>query len=293
MKIIDCITYFNEKTLADLRFNILDKFIDKFVIAEAAYTHSGNKKKINFNINDYPKFKHKISHIIIDKNPKDLKIPEEKFKRFNSIKRIDHQREAILKFLKKNNVNENDFIIYSDSDEIPDLKNINFTSLKEKFIIFNQELCYYKFNLVLKSAQWYGSRACQIKNLKSISWLRNLKPKKYPFWRIDTYFKNNKERSVKIVNKGGWHFSQLMNPKQIQYKFLNDEHHDEYELSPVKYKKIEDMVKKKYIIYNHHVDKKEPKKKWNNKIFLTQVGINKLPYYIKKNKKKYNNWISK
>ena len=68
MKIIDCITYFNEKTLVDLRFNILDKFIDKFVIAEAAYTHSGNKKKINFNINDYPKFKHKISHIIIDKN---------------------------------------------------------------------------------------------------------------------------------------------------------------------------------------------------------------------------------
>ena len=293
MKIYDCFTFFDEKMLLNFRLNYLDKFVDKFVIAEAAYTHSGNKKKINFNINDYPKFKHKISHIIIDKNPKNLKFPEEKFKRFNSIKRIDYQRDAILKFLKKNNASENDFIIYSDSDEIPDLKNINFTSLKEKFIIFKQELCYYKFNLVLKSAQWYGSRACKIKNLKSISWLRNLKPKKYPFWRLDTYLKNNKERNVKIINRGGWHFSQLMNPKQIQYKFLNDEHHDEYELNPVKYKKIEDMVKKKYIIYNHHEDKKELKKKWNNKIFLTQVGINKLPYYIKKNKKKYNNWISK
>jgi beta-1,4-mannosyl-glycoprotein beta-1,4-N-acetylglucosaminyltransferase len=291
--IIDCITYFNEKTLVDLRFNILDKYIDKFVIAEAAYTHSGNKKKINFNINDYPKFKHKISHIIIDKNPKDLKVPEEEFKRFNSIKRIDHQRDAILKFLKKNNVNQNDFIIYSDSDEIPDLRGINFANLKEKFIIFNQKLYYYKFNLVLKSAQWYGSRACQMKNLKSISWLRNLKPKKYRFWRIDSYFKNNKERSVRIVKNGGWHFSQLMKPKQIQYKFLNDEHHDEYELNQVKYKKIEDMVKKKYIIYNHNADKKDLKKKWNNKIFLTQVSMNKLPNYIKKNKKKYTNWISK
>ena len=63
-------------------------------------------------------------------------------KRFNSIKRIDHQREAILKFLKKNNVSKNDFIIYSDSDEIPDLKNINFTSLKEKFIIFKRCINY-------------------------------------------------------------------------------------------------------------------------------------------------------
>ena len=101
MKIYDCFTFFDEKMLLNFRLNYLDKFVDKFVIAEAAYTHSGNKKKINFNINDYPKFKHKISHIIIDKNPKDLKTPEEKFKRFNSIKRIDHQREAILKFLKK------------------------------------------------------------------------------------------------------------------------------------------------------------------------------------------------
>ena len=72
MKIIDCITYFNEKTLVDLRFNILDKFIDKFVIAEAAYTHSGNKKKINFNINDYPKFKHKIIFISVYQKPKNL-----------------------------------------------------------------------------------------------------------------------------------------------------------------------------------------------------------------------------
>jgi beta-1,4-mannosyl-glycoprotein beta-1,4-N-acetylglucosaminyltransferase len=293
MKIIDCITYFNEKTLVDLRFNVLNKFIDKFVIAESKYTHSGNKKKINFDINDYPRFKHKISHIIIDKEPKDLKNPEKKFKRINSIIRIDYQRNQILEFLKKNNVSENDFIIYSDSDEIPNLNDVNFSSLKEKFIIFKQELYYYKFNLMLKSVPWFGSRACQIKNLKSISWLRNLKPKKYPYWRLDTYFKNNKETSVKIINTGGWHFSQLMNPKQIQYKFLNDEHHDEYELNQIKYKKIEDMIKKKYITYNHYVDKKQIKKKWNNKIYLEKIDLNRLPFYIKNNLKKYNNWISK
>ena len=57
MKIYDCITYFNEKTLFELRLNILDKFIHRFVVVEANYTHSGNPKKLNFHIKDYPKFK--------------------------------------------------------------------------------------------------------------------------------------------------------------------------------------------------------------------------------------------
>ena len=83
---------------------------------------------------------------------------------------------------------------------------------------------------------WYGSRACKIRDLKNISWLRNVKPKKYQWYRLDTFFKDNKERNIKIVKNGGWHFSQLMNPKQIQYKFLNDEHHDEYELNKLKFK---------------------------------------------------------
>ena len=63
MKIYDFFTFFDEKMLLNFRLNYLDKFVDKFVIAEAAYTHSGNKKKINFNINDYPKFKHKIIRV--------------------------------------------------------------------------------------------------------------------------------------------------------------------------------------------------------------------------------------
>jgi catalase (peroxidase I) len=99
----------------------------------------------------------------------------------------------------------------------------------------------------------------------------------------EVYAQNdNKERCVKIIEKGGWHFSQIMNPKQIQIKFLNDEHHDEYELNKLKYTKIKDMIKNKYIIYDHKADQKNLKKKWNNKIFLTKININQLPYYIKK-----------
>ena len=292
MKIYDCITYFNEKTLFEIRLNCLNKYVDKFIVAEASYTHGGNKKKINFNINDYPSFKKKIHHIVIRKKPKNLRLPENNFKRINSIARIDFQRQAILKYLKQTNSSKEDIVIYSDSDEIPNLKNINLYDLKEKVLFFKQRLYYYKLNLELKSVNWYGSRACKIKNLKSISWLRNLKPKKYSWYRIDTFFKNNKERNIKIIKNGGWHFSQLMKPKQIQFKFLNDEHHDEYELNQIQYKQIEEMVKKKYIIYDHSADQKELKKKFNNKIFLTQVTLSKLPDYIKKKFEKYKNWIS-
>jgi beta-1,4-mannosyl-glycoprotein beta-1,4-N-acetylglucosaminyltransferase len=290
MKIYDCITYFNEKTLFELRLNILDKFIHRFVVVEANYTHSGNPKKLNFNINDYPKFKDKIIYIPLTNSPKNIKLPLKSFKRFNSIQRIAYQRNEILKFIQ--NVGSNDVIIYSDSDEIPNLNNLDFNKLKEKFIIFKQKLFYYKLNLELKLVPWYGSRACKKKHLVDINHLRNLKPKKYPWWRIDTFIKPNKERSVQIIEKGGWHFSQIMNPKQIQTKFLNDEHHDEYELNKLKYEKIKDMIKNKYIIYDHSADQKDLKKKWNNKVFLTRININQLPIYIKRNLKKYRNLMS-
>jgi beta-1,4-mannosyl-glycoprotein beta-1,4-N-acetylglucosaminyltransferase len=290
MKIYDCFTFFDEKMLLDFRFNYLSNYVDKFVISEANYTHSGNPKKLNFNIKDYPKFRDKIIYIPLIKSPKNIKRPLENFKRFNSIQRIVYQRNEILKSIK--HAESNDIIIYSDSDEIPNLNNLDFNKLKDRFIIFKQKLFYYKLNLELKLVPWYGSRACKKKHLIDINHLRNIKPKKYPWWRVDTFIKPNKERSVKIIENGGWHFSQLMNPKQIQVKFLNDEHHDEYELNKLRYAKIKDMIKKKYIIYDHNADQKDLKKKWNSKIFLTKINTNKLPIYIKKNLKKYRSIIS-
>ena len=187
MKIYDCFTYFDEKILLNFRLNYLSNYVDKFVISEANYTHSGSSKKLNFNINDYPKFKNKIIYIPIKKSPSNIKHPLQNFKRFNSIQRIEFQRNQILKVIKS--IDSNDVVIYSDSDEIPNLENLNFNAFKEKFIIFKQKLFYYKFNLELKSIRWYGSRACKKKNLIDINHLRNLKPKKYPWWRFDVILK--------------------------------------------------------------------------------------------------------
>ena len=157
MKVYDCITYSNERLLYNLRLNILDEFVDHFIVMEANYTHSGNKKKINFNINHYPKFKKKITHIILKKESPELKFPNKNFKRWNSHKRMEFQRNKITEALK--NAHPEDIIMYSDSDEIPNLQNVNFEQIKEKIVIFKQKMFYYKFNLILKNLSWYGTRA--------------------------------------------------------------------------------------------------------------------------------------
>ncbi len=45
MKIYDCFQFFDEEMLLDLRLNIMDKYVDKFVITESTYMHNGKSKK--------------------------------------------------------------------------------------------------------------------------------------------------------------------------------------------------------------------------------------------------------
>jgi beta-1,4-mannosyl-glycoprotein beta-1,4-N-acetylglucosaminyltransferase len=289
MKVFDCITYFDEPLLYDIRLNILSKHVDNFVVSEAKFTHSGEEKKIKFNKNLYPKFKDRITHLIVENEPNDLRSKNNGNKRLNSIKRIAHQRDAIKKQFNKNN--SEDWIIYSDSDEIPNLENINFRNKKSKVIFFKQNLFYYKFNLTLPSVPWFGSRAIKFKNLNTISDLRNLKPKKYNWWRLDTIFKKNKIKSVEIIDKGGWHFSDLRSAEEIFRKKQNDEHHDEFDFNRIDQKQINDMVQNRYINYDHSIDKANILQKWNNKIYLEKIDSDILPRHIIDNQIKYKEWF--
>ena len=72
MKIFDCTTFYNENLMLEVRFNILNDFVDKFVISEAKYSHSGEKKKLNFDINKFKQFKKKIIYLVIDNEPDSL-----------------------------------------------------------------------------------------------------------------------------------------------------------------------------------------------------------------------------
>ena len=72
MNIYDCFQYFDEDLLLDIRLNVLNQYVKKFVITEATYTHNGAKKELNFNINNFKKFKDKINYLVIDQPPTNL-----------------------------------------------------------------------------------------------------------------------------------------------------------------------------------------------------------------------------
>ena len=57
MKIFDCFMYFDEEIVLDLRLNILDKYVDYFVIVESSFNHKGEKRELKFNIKKFEKFK--------------------------------------------------------------------------------------------------------------------------------------------------------------------------------------------------------------------------------------------
>ncbi len=262
MKIFDCTTYFEEDMMMDLRFNILNHFVDKFVVCEATFSHSGKEKNINFNKKNYPKFEDKIIHLVLNKDPVEKNINSQKnphWLRQSSIDRIEAQRNYISKALDE--ADQNDYIIYSDNDEIPNLSKVDFKKNKMKILVFKQKLFYYKFNLAYPRVDWFGSKACKLKNLKNISWLRNIKNKKYNIFRLDTLFSEMKYKNLKIINDGGWHFTNLKTPEGLLKKYLNDEMHSEFELRDTNLKEIEYKIKNKFINYDHLIDTKSSNEK--------------------------------
>ena len=201
--------YFDEEVVVDVRLNTLNKFVDYFVIVESRFTHKGESRQLNFNHKKFEKFKDKIIYIVdeeIYSLTEKIKIDDsedEKSRKaiFNAAYRENGQRNLISKGL--DGANKEDFIMISDVDEIPKLSGLNFNTLKEKIILFKQDMFYYKFNLKLPNLIWTGTKACRKKNLVNPQWLRNIKDRKYPFFRIDTFFSNTKYTSIKIINDGG------------------------------------------------------------------------------------------
>ena len=294
MKIYDCTNYFNEDLMYGLRLEILDKYVDKFVVAESKYTHSGQPKKLHFNINRYSKFKDKIHYIVVDKEPEDLidlsnleYNQAQGTKRINSLKRIRQQYDVLKDGIEE--ANNDDLIILSDCDEIPNLTNLEDLPLN-KILIFKQLLFYYKFNLHHDSMIWHGSKACLKKNLSTFNWLRNIKNKKYKPWRLDTYFSKNKYTNIKIVENGGWHFTNIKSPEDIVMKLLNFGEHNEFEVSNINTAKMSKLIKDKRVYFNHAADKSD-RNKYDYSHLLINIDEKLLPEYLVNNKSLYKEWF--
>ena len=293
MKIYDCTTFYSEHMMLDVRFHILNDYVEKFIVTESLYSHSGQPKKLNFDINNYPKFKDKIIYLVIDQEPDDLiKIENTKehqgLKRINSLKRIELSYNYMMKATE--NLANDDLIILSDNDEIPNLNSKQFKQSNKNVFIFKQLFFYYKFNLLYDLMPWFGSKACKKKSLKSFSWLRNLKSKKYSFWRFDTYFNENKLTNLEIIKDGGWHFTNIKTPEELYIKMTNFGHHNEFELSGLTVEDLRKKIDDGIVFYNHFSDQAN-QNKWNYDYKLKKINIDLLPKYLQDNSEKFKEWF--
>ncbi len=266
MAIFDCFQYFNEEHIAEIRFNILDEFVDKFIIVESTVNHQGNPKKLHFDLNKYKKFKNKINYIVVDDTPEKIKRPHEGGESLVE----QYQRNSIARGLK--DAHDNDLVILSDVDEIPDLNKLN--KFNNNYAVFSQKMFMYKLNLLnLSENNWHGSKICLKKNFRSPQWLRNLKFKKYPFWRID------KIRNLQIIEDGGWHFAYLQSPKNISNKIKSFAHGEFNKLNITNEENIKLKIAEGQDIFERGYD-------------LKRVEIDSaFPKYIYDNKDKLKEWI--
>ena len=296
MRIFDCFMFYDEEVVLDIRLNSLKNSVDCFIIVESKFYHNGKKRDLKFDINKYPKFKDKIIYVVQDEEPLNLetvkKEDDEGTKSykliFNAHKRENFQRNQISKALDK--ANEDDLIMISDVDEIPNLKDLNVARVNNKIVIFEQDIFYYKLNRYLEGFTWHGTKACKKKNLKSPQWIRNVKNKKFGFWRLDTFFSETKYINKIFIKKGGWHFSNLKNPVDIENKLKSYLHHRDFDVENIDLKEISKLIKNNETIYDMFADKRE-RKFSDNKRKLNLYPKNKLPHYILNNENKFKEWL--
>ena len=295
MKIFDCFMYFDEEVVLDVRLNTLDKYVDYFVIVESSFTHKGDNKNLMFNHNKFEKFKNKIIYLVYDKQPKGIETvnendsEDEKSRKYilNAARRENGQRNFIQNGLNK--AEDNDIILISDVDEIPNLSEVNFNNISEKIIMFHQDMFYYKFDLKIPNLLWTGTRGCRKKYLLSPQWLRNVKDRKYFPFRIDILFSEKKYSSIKFISNGGWHFSYIKTAEEIEHKLKSYLHHREFDEQSLSVEEIQNIIENKKAIYDLKVDKRVNKIGDGSK--LVKIKFEKLPIYIQQNKHNYMKWL--
>ena len=270
MKLYDCCMYFDEDLMLDLRLNTLNRDVDKFIIAEATRDHSGKEKKLNFNIKNFSKFKDKIIYLIIEDLPINVKSKKKNWTPNHW--RDQYQRNSLTRGFGE--CSENDLIMISDIDEIPDPKKLSEFKIENKYACFLQKNFQSKLNLQnITDKYWMGTKICQKKYLKSPQWLRDIKTKKRPFWKF------YKPREPQLILDGGWHFSFLKKPKDIAKKISVYAHQEFYKDEFIDEKKIIERI-------NSNVDL------FDRNIRYQKVKIdNSFPEYIFNNKDLFKEWI--
>lgn len=270
-RIFDCFTFYNEIELLDLRLNVLNDYVDNFVLVEATKTQKGEEKELFYEKNKhlFEKFNNKIIHVVLSEYPNELTQW--------TIENI--QRNTIMQGLK--NCQDDDIILISDLDEIPKPEFIKKYYDRNKIIAFDMNCFYFYLNLYSYNRTWrQGTKMLSYSNLKNILNevdFVNSNESKY----LDLKYNNNttpcKIRLYngdlqKHVKNAGWHFSYMGGVKKAVQKIQSI---CEGSLD-TKSTDIINMI--------------------NNKIFYEQILLpvkidNNFPKYLLKNQEKFTSFI--
>ncbi len=270
--IYDCFTFFNELDLLEIRLNVLNDVVDKFVLVEMDKTHSNNDKPFYFEENKerYAEFLHKIVHVKVTDYPSKEEIEKTGNPYYNWFLE-NYQRNAILRGLE--NVQLTDFILLSDLDEIPNPKVVARYEGNDIWVFKQKTMYYYLNNLCITSPVWKGTRMGTIRRILELQKNMGEVPKEH----VPCYFRGYQGKEISY---GGWHFSYLGGVEKIIHKiqsFAHQEYNTEEYLNPEKILK--------------HIE--------NNENLYGQKGVefkvvelnSSFPKYILDNQEKYKQLI--
>lgn len=270
--IVDCIPFFNELDVLEVRLNALAPYVDRFVITECTVTHSGNPKPLYFNENKDRFKQFNITHLICPPPDRDMKSVPGTYS--GNAWRLEHRdREYLMTGIQ--DLDPEDFVILSDADEIPDVSKYRLGDEGA----FKQKVYYYYFNCrAINHRPWKGSIILKKKNIKTMNHTRNHRGF-YPT----------------IVNSG-WHFSTLGTPDQIRYKIESVAHQ---ELNTPYFKgNIEESRKALVDPYGGwrpgmpEVDKEHPKN-WLGRNIEMKIEEPDGPEWLLKNRERYGHLFYK
>ena len=208
--IYDCFSFYNELDLLEIRLNVLNDVVDKFVLAEATHTHTGKPKPLYFNENKarYSAFADKIIHVIVD----DFPSPSEGYTlRQASWMRENWQRNALVRGLA--GASPKDLILISDLDEIPKPEAVLKASRRKGVVQFHQ----WFFNFYLNYLNyvrpfWPGTKALRYSDLMDPKTYHGMKEVEYVDKTVNpvpSLTKIRYRRGDSSIAKAGWHFSYL------------------------------------------------------------------------------------
>jgi len=212
-RVFDCFTFYNELDTLHVRFEELYDFVDYFILCESPLTHRGKEKPLYFeeNKDKYSKYKDKIVHLI------DTDMPRlDPTKVDDPWLRDTHQRNYLNNGLLQFDLSNNDQIIFSDLDEIPNVKTLQKKLPVNWIYSLEQDFYYYNLHNKLKK-KW---RLSKVLNYETYVNKFNSTPQEVRVvldYREIFKFRFNRN----VIKNGGWHFSYFGGVEKIINKIEN------------------------------------------------------------------------